>query len=77
VRKVLDGVITTVAGECGSCGATQGPACKCLGTDAACIGDGGSAAQAHFKRPTGIAFDAAGNLYIADTLNNRVRVVYR
>jgi sugar lactone lactonase YvrE len=77
VRKVEGGVITTVAGECGSCGATQGPACKCLGSDAACIGDGGPAVQAHFKRPTGIAFDAAGNLYIADTLNNRIRVVYR
>ena len=78
VRKVdAAGLITTVAGECGSCGVTQGPACKCLSSDAACIGDGGPALQAHFKRPTGIAFDAAGNLYIADTLNNRIRVVYR
>jgi trimeric autotransporter adhesin len=77
VRKVDNGIITTVAGECGSCGISQGPGCKCLASDAACIGDGGPAIKAQFKRPTGIAFDAAGNLYIADTLNNRIRIVYR
>jgi uncharacterized protein (TIGR03437 family) len=38
-------------------------------------GDGGLAAGAAFSNPAGIAFDAAGNLYIADTGNNRVREV--
>jgi sugar lactone lactonase YvrE len=36
-------------------------------------GDGGPATNASFYFPSGVALDAAGNLYIADTSNNRVR----
>ena len=38
-------------------------------------GDGGSATSAQLDYPTGLAVDAAGNLYIADSYNYRVRVV--
>ena len=38
-------------------------------------GDGGPATRASLYYPTGLAVDSAGNLMIADTLNNRVRVV--
>ncbi|HUI55721.1 MAG TPA: hypothetical protein VLY04_12165 [Bryobacteraceae bacterium] len=38
-------------------------------------GDGGRATQAQLNAPQGIAFDSAGNLYIADSKNNRVRMV--
>jgi hypothetical protein len=38
-------------------------------------GDGGPATRAFFDDPTGVALDAAGNLLIADTINNRVRAV--
>ena len=38
-------------------------------------GDGGAPLAASLQRPWGITFDAAGNLYIADTFNNRVRMV--
>ncbi len=38
-------------------------------------GDGGPPAQAQFHGVAGVAVDAAGNLYIADALNNRVREV--
>ena len=38
-------------------------------------GDGGPATRARFSSPTGLAMDARGNLYIADTENHRVRMV--
>jgi sugar lactone lactonase YvrE len=60
VRKVTsDGVITTVAGN-----GVQGFS-----------GDGGLATAASLDSPAGLAIDAAGNLYIADTHNNRIRKV--
>ena len=39
------------------------------------IGDGGPAAEALFRDPNGVAVDGAGNLYIADTKNRRIRKV--
>ncbi len=60
IRKVdRQGIITTAAGD-GTYGFS---------------GDGGLATSAMFKAPEGIRFDAAGNLYIADNQNNRVREV--
>ena len=59
IRKVSNGVITTVAGN---------------GTDGF-SGDGGPATSAQLSHPYGVAVDSAGNLYIADTVNNRVRKV--
>ncbi len=38
-------------------------------------GDGGPATAAEFKNATGMAFDRAGNLYIADSGNGRIRMV--
>ncbi len=38
-------------------------------------GDGGPALDAQFYRPLGIAFDQFGDLYVADTGNQRVRLV--
>ena len=38
-------------------------------------GDGGSAGLAQLQGPQGLALDAAGNIYIADLVNNRVRKV--
>jgi hypothetical protein len=60
VRKVSpDGIITTVAG-------TGKPGFS---------GDGGKASEAMVKRPFFVAVDTAGNLYIADWANYRVRKV--
>jgi uncharacterized protein (TIGR03437 family) len=38
-------------------------------------GDGASALEAEFDTPTALAFDTAGNLYIADSGNQRIREV--
>ncbi len=38
-------------------------------------GDGGPATAAELDGPTGVAVDSAGNLYIADAANGRVRMV--
>jgi len=60
VRKVdAGGIITTVAGD-----GTQGY-----------TGDGGQATNAELNYPTGVAVGSAGNLYIADSNNMRVRKV--
>ena len=37
-------------------------------------GDGGPGVQALFNLPQSVAVDASGNLYIADTLNHRIRM---
>ncbi|GAA4888175.1 hypothetical protein ACFPM3_18300 [Streptomyces coeruleoprunus] len=60
VRKITpDGNITTVAGT---------------GT-AGFVSDGGPAVATRLHYPTGVAVDAAGNLYIADRHNHRIRKV--
>ena len=60
IRKVdSSGVITTIAGT-GAYGFN---------------GDGGLAVDAQLYSPSAVALDAAGNLYIADAVNNRIRVV--
>jgi sugar lactone lactonase YvrE len=53
------GTVTTVAGG------GPGPS----------IGDGGPATNAQLNGPARIAFDGAGNLYIADEFNSRIRKV--
>ena len=39
------------------------------------VGDGGPAAQASLNRPSGVAVDAKGNVYIADWFNHLIRRV--
>jgi len=41
------------------------------------IGDGGPAIVGEFDSPSGMSMDAAGNLYVADSVNNAVRLLTR
>ncbi len=43
--------------------------------DGSYSGDDGPAISANFGGTTGLAFDRAGNLYVADTFNNAIRVI--
>ena len=55
---------------------TQGNLTVVAGTGAkGSTGDEGSAIEAKLKNPQGTAIDHEGNLYIADTLNHRIRKV--
>ncbi|GEM_PF-6547267 len=63
VRKLLrNGTIVAVAGS----GNRSSPFFS---------GDGGPAVAAALNEPNGLALDTAGNLYISDTVNHRVRMV--
>ncbi len=45
------------------------------GTGPGFDGDGGPATDAHLAQPARVAFDAAGNMYISDVANQRIRKV--
>ena len=63
VRVVTAGIITTFAGGYYGHGYPG------------YYGDGGPAYQAEMNNPTGVAVDSKGNVYIADSNNNVIRVV--
>ena len=65
IRKVaLNGLISAIAGNARLC---RDPTSLC--------GDGGSAKLGQLNYPIGVTADGAGNVYIADTGDNRIRVV--
>jgi uncharacterized protein (TIGR03437 family) len=59
LRKVANGAVTTLAGN----------------GYFSYSGDNGPATNAQFYQPEGVAIDSAGRMYIADTQNNRVRMI--
>jgi sugar lactone lactonase YvrE len=62
IRRVGgDGIITTIAGT-GQKGFS---------------GEGGPATEARFFTPRAVDVDASGNLYVADTYNNRIRKIHK
>ncbi len=62
IRKVTvsTGIITTIAGT---------------GTSGSYSGDNGPGTSAALNLPCGVAIDTSGNVYIADSFNNRIRKV--
>ena len=64
IRRIdAEGVITTIAGS--------GP----VSSQGGYSGDGGPATEAQFALPRGLAVDGSGNLYVADSGNQRIRVI--
>ena len=58
------GTISTLAGNYTPCADPSNP-----------CGDGGNAKQASLNSPMGVSLDGQGNVYIADTFDNRIRTV--
>jgi uncharacterized protein (TIGR03437 family) len=77
IRRVnLDGTIETIAGIGQATFANGVPSCFDDPFSSACFfGDGGDARKAILNGPRGIALDSQGRLYIADTKNNRIRML--
>jgi sugar lactone lactonase YvrE len=59
IREITAGTINTIAGN----------------GEELYAGDGAAATAAALDSPTGVAVDASGNVYIADRLNQRIRMV--
>ena len=68
IRRVdPGGIITTIAGRRNILGYAYG----------GYNGDSGPALEVQLRAPTGLAVDAAGRIYIADSQNHRIRVLSR
>jgi hypothetical protein len=70
LRVTRSGLFSTVAGKGNPILRIEGS-----GPPPQFSGDGGPATSADLDRPTGVAVDAQGNIYISDQLNNRIRKV--
>jgi hypothetical protein len=77
IRKIAlnTGIVTTVAGS-GGCPKIPSPLNVAV-CQAGFAGDGGPARNAMLNYASGLALDAGGNMYIADTINRRIRQVDR
>jgi uncharacterized protein (TIGR03437 family) len=76
IADTVNNVIRKISASTGNISTVAGgtPVIAC-GTDEGFNGDGGPATSAELNRPQGVFVDASGNLYIADTENNRIRKV--
>jgi DNA-binding beta-propeller fold protein YncE len=79
VIRMVDtsGNITTVVGraQITSCSSATVTAGQCVIDPSKYVGDGGAATNAVLNGPQGVAIDSAGNIIIADSGNNAIRMV--
>jgi sugar lactone lactonase YvrE len=69
IADTYNGVIRRVTAQTGVITTIAGPGVYST------LGDGGPATSAYLGYPDGMALDSAGNLYIADGSNNRIRMI--
>lgn len=83
IADTVNNRVRAVCASIGSLGTGYGVNCTAAGIIATVAGtgtanfsgDGGKALSAELNSPSGLAFDPAGDLYIADTQNERIRKV--
>jgi protein gp37 len=74
IADTASSVIREVAAATGDIQTVAGNGTECADPTTAC-GDGAAAVSAQLNNPYGMFLDAAGNVFIADTADNRIRVV--
>ncbi len=74
IADTVNSVVREVVAAGGNIQTVAGNGVDCADPTTAC-GDGAAATSAQLNNPNGIALDASGNIFIADTSDNRIRVV--
>lgn len=74
IADTSNSVIREVVANTSDIQTVAGNGVECAEPTASC-GDGSTAAGAQLNNPQSVALDASGNIYIADTVDNRIRVV--
>ena len=68
------GIVSTIGGS-GTCAPSGAPGMNVIVCQSGFSGDGGPATSALLNHAQSVAIDAAGNLYLSDTINHRIRRV--
>ena len=75
IADTFDQRVRVISAQGGTIITYGGTGATCAGSGVINCGDGGSATSALLDYPEAVAVDGAGNLYIADSGNSRVRMV--
>ena len=74
IRKITSGgVVTTFAGS--AAGTAQPTGSTSVDGSGVCPANASNCVQSLFNQPSGLAVDATGNIYVADSGNNEIRMI--